>query len=325
MIGVAFYSVAAIATSLARGLTGFAFFRFLLGLGESANWPGAAKAVSEWFPARERGLAVALYDSGSAIGGAVAPVLVLSLLAWFGSWRPAFVITGTLGFIWLLFWWRFAPASVDSSAAAKAQKPSATMGSLLEQRKTWGLILGRSLTDPVWFFTSDWFAIYLVSKGFRLEETVAGFWVPFLAADLGNFTGGGLSSWLIHRGWDVVRARQAIVIAGGVGMTMLIPTLWSASFPMIIGLFAIATFGYAALSTMMLALPADLYESKSVASVSGMTGTGAGIGTILSTLLIGWVSDRYSFAPVLTAASIVPLAAVACTLWLVRPDHQTER
>jgi ACS family hexuronate transporter-like MFS transporter len=324
LIMVGFYSLAAMAASLATGLRSFAAFRFLLGLGESANWPGAAKAVSEWFPARERALAVALYDSGSAIGGAIAPVLVLWLHGAFGSWRPAFVIIGALGFLWMAIWWRLAPRTTATHAGiSRTREPAAPLASLLRIPKTWGLILGRSLTDPVWFFISDWFAIYLVAKGFRLEETIAGFWVPFLAADLGNFAGGGLSSWLIARGWNVTRARKFVVTVGGLGMTLLIPTLYTSNFLAIIACFAVATFCYAALSTMMLALPADLYRSESVASVSGLTGTGAGIGTILSTFLIGAIADRYSFEPILVAASMVPLAAVAVTHLLVR-DGQHE-
>src|SRR5215813_8109594 len=101
-ITVIWYSIASILTSLAVGLRSFAFFRFLLGAGESANWPAATKAVSEWFPKRERGWAVALFDSGSSIGGAIAPFLVLWVYHTFGSWRPAFIVTGTLGFLWLL-------------------------------------------------------------------------------------------------------------------------------------------------------------------------------------------------------------------------------
>ena len=105
-LSVAWYSLVAMATSMATGLRSFAVFRFLLGAGESANWPGATKAVAEWFPKRERGWAVALFDSGSSIGGAVAPFLVLFLYHNFGSWRPAFLITGTLGFLWLIAWRR---------------------------------------------------------------------------------------------------------------------------------------------------------------------------------------------------------------------------
>ena len=107
-LAVAWYSVAAMATSLAVGLRSFCAFRFALGLGEAANWPGATKAVSEWFPRRESGWAVALFDSGSSIGAALAPFIVLGLYHSFGSWRPAFVITGTLGFLWLLlFLWMY--------------------------------------------------------------------------------------------------------------------------------------------------------------------------------------------------------------------------
>src|SRR5205823_4163812 len=167
---------------------------------------------------------------------------------------------------------------------------------LLSLKETWGIVLGKSLTDPVWFFITDWFAIYLVSKGFTLENTLLGFWVPFMAADIGNFFGGGLSSQLIRRGWPVVKARKFVILICGFGMTLLIPTIGMSSFAAIISLFAIATFCYSAWSTMALALPADLYPSGSVASVSGMSGTGAGIGTILSTFVIGQVSDKYSFA-----------------------------
>jgi ACS family hexuronate transporter-like MFS transporter len=318
---VGWYSVAAMATSLATGLKSFAFFRFLLGTGESANWPGAAKAVSEWFPHKERGWAVALYDSGSAIGGAVAPLLVLWLYHSFGTWRPAFLITGALGFLWMIAWVKLhPPGGGPYQVDARAEGPKASLGELLRKKEAWGIILGRSLTDPVWFFVSDWFAIFLVSRGFRLEETIAGFWVPFLAADFGNFAGGGFSSWLIGRGWPVARARKLVVLIGGAGMTLLIPAIFASSFAVIVSLFAAATFCYAALSTMVLALPADLFRTSSVASVSGMSGTGAGIGTILSTYLIGTVADRYSFEPVLVGASLVPVAAVVLVFALVRTE-----
>ncbi len=317
---VGFYSAAAMATSMATGLASFAFFRFLLGAGESGNWPGAAKVVGRWFPPKERGLAVAIYDSGSAIGGAVAPFLVLGLAAAFGSWRPAFIVIGALGVLWMLAWRRVYPPDPPSVPGTPAAEPRPSARELLRMRTTWGIILGRALTDPVWFFVSDWFAIFLVSKGFRLAESAAGFWVPFLAADLGNFAGGWASGWLIRRGWPVTRARKAVIAAGGLGMTLLIPAVSATGFLPIVSLFAIATFSYAALSTMVLTLPADLYPDRAVASVSGFSGAGAGLGTIASTFLIGRVADHYSFAPVLIGASLIPLAAVAVTLLLVRTE-----
>jgi ACS family hexuronate transporter-like MFS transporter len=338
--GVAWYSVAAMITSLATGLGSFMGARFLLGLGEAANWPGATKAVSEWFPRRESGWAVALFDSGSSVGAAIAPWLVLSLYAAFGSWRPAFIITGALGFVWLavfLLLYRRPedhPLITDQEremlrqdkavdAAEGATGVALPYSTLLRLPQTWGYVLSKTFTDPVWFFVTDWFAIYLVSRGFSMEQGLLAFWVPFIAADAGNFFGGGVSSWLIARGWSVGVARKAIGVMGAVGMTMLVPTLWVDSLPAIIGCFAISTFAYAAFSTVILNLPADLYDSASVASVSGMGGTGAGLGTIAAIYLTGWMADEYSFAPVMVGASIVPWIALIAMLVLVRNTSAT--
>lgn len=339
-LSVAFYSVAAMATSLATGFRSLIGFRFLLGLGESANWPGATKAVSEWFPRRESGWAVALFDSGSSVGGALAPFIVLSAYHYFDSWRPAFVLTGALGFLWLLlFRWlyrrpedhpRLSPEERAYILEGRADgAPGSPPGRRLSYRtllslpQTWGIVIGKSLTDPVWFFVTDWFAIFIVSRGFRLEESLLAFWVPFLAADLGNFAGGGFSSWLIGRGWSVGAARKLVVVGGGLGMTLLAPTVFTDSFGVMVACFAVSTFSYAALSTMLLNLPADVYPTGSVASVSGLSGTGAGIGTILAALGTGIVADRVSFAPVLITASFIPLLAVAAVLLLVRNNAAT--
>lgn len=334
-ITVVWYSLAAMATSLAVGLRSFAFFRFLLGAGESANWPAATKAVSEWFPKKERGWAVALFDSGSSIGGAIAPLLVIGLYKYFGGWRPAFVITGTLGFLWLAAWrLLYHPPEthpriseqeremilkdrLDQETAEARTGPRLAWKDLIKLPQTWGVIAARTMTDPVWFFITDWFAIYLLTKGINPEQGLLAFWIPFVAADLGNFFGGGLSSWLIKRGWPVLRARKAVVVFGGLGMTLLIPTVFTSSLLALAGLFAVSTFAYASFSTMALVLPSDLYRSESVATVSGMSGTGAGVGTIISTYLIGYVSDRYSFEPILVTASLIPLVGMVLVLFLV--------
>jgi MFS transporter, ACS family, aldohexuronate transporter len=340
-LAVIWYSVAAMATSLAGGLRSFCAFRFALGLGEAANWPGATKAVSEWFPRRESGWAVALFDSGSSIGAALAPFIVLGLFHRFGSWRPAFVITGTLGFLWLaLFLWMYRrpeehPRLSEAERAdilenrgdrrgdADASPSELPYRLLLRLPQTWGYIISKACTDPVWFFITDWFAIYLVSRGFKLEESLAGFWVPFLAADLGNFFGGGVSSLLITRGWTVGKARKAIAVFGGIGMMFLIPTVFTNSFVIIVACFAFATFAYAAFSTVILNLPADIYPTRSVASVSGLGGTAAGAGTIAAIYVTGWVSDRYSFAPILLGASVIPLVGMVAMLVLIRNTKES--
>ena len=337
-LSVMWYSTVAVLTSLASGLWSFCGFRFLLGAGEAANWPGATKAVSEWFPRRERGWAVALFDSGSSVGAAVAPALVVLLMARFGGWRPAFVIVGLLGFLWVLLWRRhYHPpethpkvtegeramiladrAAENAEAPDEKGAPPPHWSELLHLRQTWGVIAARGLTDPVWFMIADWFAIYLASKGFSLAETAAGFWVPFLASDLGNFFGGGLSSHLIRRGWPVGRARKALIAGGAFGVLALVPAAFLSDFRSLVACFAIATFSYAAMSTMALSLPADLFQNRAVASVSGMSGTGAGLGTIGATYLIGLVADRFSFTPILLVSSVIPLLAALCVLALVR-------
>ena len=342
-LAIGFYSTVAVLTSLASGLRSFAAFRFLLGLGESANWPGATKAVSEWFPRRESGWAVALFDSGSSIGGAIAPLLVLWVYHTFGSWRPAFIVTGVLGFGWLVLFrslyqrpedhprltaeereYILAGRADARAPGGAAQSGRASYAALLALPQTWGIIIGKTLTDPVWFFITDWFAIYLVSKGYRLEESLLAFWIPFLAADVGNFAGGGLSSWLIHRGWSVGAARKLVVVVSGLGMTLLIPTVFTSSYAWLVSCFAVSTLAYAAFSTMLLNLPADIYPTGSVASVSGMSGTGAGIGTIAATYATGIVADRYSFQPILIVASLIPLVATLAVLALVRNTRATD-
>jgi MFS transporter, ACS family, hexuronate transporter len=339
-ITVAFYSIAAMLTSFATGLKSLCAFRFLLGAGESANWPGATKAVAEWFPRKESGWAVALFDSGSAIGGAVAPLLVYEIYRHTGDWRLCFLVTGTLGLLWIpLFRWlyrspeehpRLSVAERDLILAGRGDTsqtsavPPVPYRTLLRIPQTWGIVLAKALTDPVWFFIADWFAIYLVSRGFRPEDSLLAFWAPFLAADIGNFAGGGISSWLIARGWSTGRSRRAVAVVSGIGMTTLAFTVFFHSFAVLVICFAVATLCYAAFSTIVLALPADLYKTGSVASVSGLSGTGAGIGTIAATYLTGVVSDKYSFEPILIVASLVPLLATAVVVLMIRNGKATK-
>ena len=346
-ITVIFYSVVSILTSFARGFYSFAGFRFLLGAGESGNWPAATKAVSEWFPKRERGLATAVFDSGSSVGGAVAAWLILWIYFRWG-WRPAFAVPGMLGFLWLVVWrWLYHPPESHPRISeaerqmilADKQEPYADTSKgeplhwrvLLALPQTWGAIVAKGLTDPVWFFVTDWFPIYLVAKGIELRTGLIAIWIPFLAADLGNFFGGWISGYLINRGWPLGKARKAVVIFGGLGVTMLMPTVFTSNLYLIALLFAFATFSYAAFSTMANVFPSDLFHSQSVATVSGMSGTAAGLGTIVAFKLIGHFSDTrsamagHSFDPIIIVAGLVPLVAMILVLLLVRNTEATQR
>ena len=335
LLTVGWYSAAAMLTSLAGGLWGSRIFRFLLGCGEAANWPGATKTVGEWFPDRERGWAVAMFDSGSALGAAIAPFLVVWLYRHFGTWRPVFLITGLLGWIWLFVWARvyhppdrhprLSPEELDWIRRGQTHAPDPVRQSwrdwsrLLALPQTWGIVLVRMMLDPYWFLVSDWFAIYLVSKGFRLEDTLIGFWVPFLAADLGNFFGGGLSSYFIKRGRPVLEARRLTFFLCAPGMLFMLAVTMLNNFAALIACFGLAMFAYAACATIYLVLPSDLYPGRAVASVSGLSGTGAGIGTMLSNFAIGRVTDAtHSFTLVFVGASVAPVLSVLFLLFLVR-------
>jgi len=346
-LSVAWYSMVSILTSLARGFYGFASFRFLLGAGESANWPAATKVVAEWFPKRERGLATALFDSGSSVGGAIAPFLVLGIYFRWG-WRPAFMIPGVLGFIWILAWrWLYHPPGVhprigseelqlilaDRQEDGLQPRPGAQRRwrDLLRLPQTWGTIIAKAFTDPVWFFVTDWFPIFLVAKGIELRSGLIAVWVPFIAADVGNFFSGAMSGYLIQRGWSLGAARKALVIFGGIGVTMLIPTIFTTNLYVLAFLFGLATFSYASFSTMANVLPADLYHDDAVASVSGLSGTGAGIGTIVAFKLIGYFSDArqsamtHAFDPIVIVAGLVPLLGMILVLVLVRNTKATDQ
>ena len=341
---VAAYSLVSIFTPLARGLHSFAFFRFLLGAAESANWPAATKAVSEWFPKSERGLATALFDSGSSIGGAIAPFLILGIYTRWG-WRPAFIVPGLLGFLWLIVWrWLYHPPEshpfisplernmllADRPPIESLSKDRLKWSELLKIPQTWGVIVARTFTDPVWFFITDWFPIYLIAKGFELHGSLIAVWVPFIAADLGNFAGGAATGYLIKRGWPVGKSRKAVVIAGGLGMMLLIPTIITSNLYIITALFALSTFFYASFSTIAHVLPTDLFPGHLVASVSGLGGTGSGLGTIAAFYLVGRLADAHqaaathSFDSILIAGGLIPFVGMLLVLLLVRNNAATE-
>lgn len=337
-ISVLLYSIASILTSFANGLFGFSICRALLGMGESANWPAATKAVSERFSKEERALATAFFDSGSSIGAAVAPFLVLFVYTRFGV-HAAFIVPGCLGLLWLIVWRKLyhTPAHPSHAVAIDSPRLLQVMCSiqprrpgwrqLLSMRKTWAVIIARSFTDPVWFFVTDWFPVVLAAKGFTLHTSVYAIWIPFVAGDLGNFFSGWASGWLVRRGWPVVWARKAFIVVGGTGMLALIPAIFCTNLYAICSLFGLATFAYACFSTIANVLPADLFEQESVGSISGLGGGAAGIGTIFSFLLIGIYSDSahlpsgHQFDQILAVAGLIPFLGTLLVFWMLRGEN----
>lgn len=342
------YSIVSMMTSLARGFYTFATFRFLLGAGESANWPAATKAVSEWFPKRERALATALFDSGSSIGAAVAPFLVIRWIYPRWGWRPAIALPSILGFLWVIAWrWLYhTPESHDrisageremiaadkrESAVPKGKELALRWRDLLKLPQTWGTIIAKTFTDPIFFFIAEWLPLYLAAKGIESNNRLIAETIPFVAADAGSFFAGWFSGYLIRRGVSLGWARKVPVIYGGIGMTLLIFTIFTTNPYVIALLFSVVTFTYAGFTIVANTLPSDLFESGSVASVSGLGGTFTGVGTIVATVLIGRFSDArqsagtHSFDPILIIAGIVPFVGMILTLLLVRNNEATER
>jgi ACS family hexuronate transporter-like MFS transporter len=322
-------------TSFASGLWSFRIFRFLVGCGGAANWPGAAKAVGEWFPDRERGWVVSLLNSGYAPGAVIALFPVVWLHQQFGTWRPGFLMTGMLGCLWLFLWWRwyYSPSvhprlTPDELARIQqGQSQPAVVGrptwadwvTVLRKPQTWGIVLCRMLLDPYRSLVADWLALYIASRGFRLEDTVVAFSVPFLAADIGNFFGGGASSWLVRRGWPVLQARRATFFLCAPGMLALLAVPWLNSLAALVACFGVAMFGCAACVAIYLVLPTDLYPNQAVASVSGLSGTGSGLSTIASTYAIGRGLDlTHSFTLVFIGASAAPVIGFLLTAFVVR-------
>jgi ACS family hexuronate transporter-like MFS transporter len=333
-LAVLWWSAASMLTAFANSVFSFELLRFLLGMGQGWNWPAATKAVAEWFPARERGLAVAIFDSGSSVGTVIASPLVAALAATLG-WRYAFVASGVLGLLWVIVWlFNYHPLSRHPQVATEERQwimagqgtpftsPRAGAGrylDLLKDVNLWGIALGRSFTDPIWWFYVFWLPQYLSdARGFSLKQIGAFAWIPFLAAYLGNFSGGFGSGFLIKRGMPVIRARKLVCIVSTIPMLAGIPVTLAPNAYWALALISLATWGYTSWATMGLTLPADIFPQDVVASVAGLSGFCGAVMGIIFTLAAGAIVDRFSYYPVFVAAGLSPLIATAAILILLR-------
>jgi len=333
-LAVIWWSVSSMLTLFADSVFSFEFLRFSLGMGQGWNWPAATKAVAEWFPARERGLAVAIFDSGSSVGTVIAPPLIAALAATLG-WRSAFVVSGVFGLLWLIVWlFNYHPLSSHPRVATEERQliragqgtaptsPRSGAGryvDLLKDVNLWGIALGRSFTDPIWWFYVFWLPQYLSdARGFSLKQIGAFAWIPFLAAYLGNFTGGFGSGFLIERGMPVIRARKLMCMVSTIPMLAGIPVTLASNAYWALALISLATWGYTSWATMGQTLPVDIFPQDVVASVAGLTGFCGAVMGIIFTLAAGSIVDRFSYYPVFVAAGVSPLVATAAILILVR-------
>ena len=321
-IAVIWWSLVSCATSFANSAFQFGALRFLLGIGEGFNWPGASKAVSEFFPKEERSTAVAIFDSGSSVGGAIAAIAIPFIALKLG-WRYAFVFSGALGFVWLAIWLAVYPRSTPEAKQQRREstllRDKATWLGILKQRETWGIVIGRSLTDPIWWFYVFWLPQYLSdTRGFSLKQIAIFAWIPFVAADLGNFAGGIISGALIRRGMPLLRARKLVCIVSCIPMLAGIPAVLIGNPFSSLAFICVALFGYASWSTMGLTFPSDIFPSRVVASVTGLSGLAAGLAGTLFTLLVGTLVDHFSYFPAFVVAATAPLLATVSVVFLIR-------
>jgi MFS transporter, ACS family, hexuronate transporter len=325
-IAVIWWSVISMLTSLVNSAFSLGALRFLLGIGEGFNWPGASKAVAEFFPAEERSVAVAIFDSGSSVGGAVAALCLPWIALRFG-WRYAFTLSGILGFIWLAVWLFVYPRTRNSATETGemvARRGARDWLYILNRRETWAVVAGRSLTDPIWWFYVFWLPQYLSdTRGFSLKQIAAFAWIPFVAADLGNFAGGLASGTLVKKGMPVILARKWVCIVSCLPVLAGIPAVLAANPFYCLALICIALFGYASWSTMGLTLPSDLFPPEVVASVTGLSGLGAGLAGTGFTLLVGFLVDHFSYIPAFAIAATLPILATLTVVLMIPQERKS--
>jgi ACS family hexuronate transporter-like MFS transporter len=328
MLFVGIWTIASMLHATARNVIQLGLFRFILGIGEAGNWPGAAKAVAEWFPVRERAFGMSIFNGGSTIGAVVAPPVIVFVALRFG-WRYAFFIGAALSLVLMVLWYRFyrSPAehpnlSAEERTLILSDQPStdATDASsrrpwlaLFGYRQVWAVVAGRFFSDPIWWFLIAWLPNYLRSeRGFSLALIGLLAWVPFLFADIGNLAGGYVSSLLIKRGWSVDRARKAVLglsaLLVPVGVLGVVST---SSDAIAIASISLIAFAFQSWIVNIHTIPSDTFPKQDVGSVFGIGGTAAGIASMLFTLLVGYVVDRFGYQPVFIMVGVMgPLAAV---------------
>jgi ACS family hexuronate transporter-like MFS transporter len=327
MLFVGVWTIASMLHSIAGSVVQLALFRFILGVGEAGNWPGAAKAVAEWFPIRERAFAMAIFNSGSTVGAVIAPPVIAWVALTYG-WRKAFFIGAGLSALLMIVWYfnyytperhpRLSRGERDYIRAGQGSDeapnaPRRPWASLFGYRQVWAVIAARFFTDPIWWFLISWLPNYLkTERGFDLRLIGLLAWIPFLFADIGTLSGGGISSLLIRNGWTVDAARKIVLIVSmalvPVGVLMIVTN--QSNTVAIAGISVIA-FSFQSWIANIHTIPSDCFPKQDVGSVFGIGGTAAGIASMLFTLLVGYVVDRFSYTPVYVMVGLMgPIGAV---------------
>ena len=328
------WSIAGILHIFARGFWGFFNFRILLGFTEAMNFPAAVKAVAEWFPKAERSLAVGIVTVGPGLGALISPPLLVWLITSF-SWKAAFIVPGIAGFLWLWIWQRLYSlpenhprisdaerslilADRESSEITTEDPGNRGFMVFLRYREVWGLMLSRFVSDGAFYFFAAWIPLYLTQeRGFNLKQIAFSAMLPFLAADLGSLFGGWLGVRLIRRGLSVNASRKFIIWAGALLVPFALPAATVDSPYLAIGFICIALFAIQMKASSLFTVPADLFESRDVATTWGMFGAAGSFGGMLFVAAAGYVSEHYSYAPIFAAVGIMHILSAAIVMYFI--------
>jgi ACS family hexuronate transporter-like MFS transporter len=324
-LSVSWWSAAGMLTALTRGPLSLGLFRSLLAVGEAGAWPAFAKATAAWVPSEARTLAIGVCNSGSSLGAMIAPPLVVGVTA-IAGWRGAFIATGGLGFLWVLAFQLFRRTH-PNMARAESQPIAAgdrvRWVELLRYRQTWAVFFCRFFADPLWFFYVFWIPEFLArERGLNLGGIAAVAWIPFLVADLSNFSGGYLALRLQRAGWSVNRTRKTMMVMGTVLSLAGILAVFSHSLFWTIALISVAIYFWMFWSITIHSLPGDYFPPRAVASVYGIGGTGSTVGSVISTWAVGRTLDAtHSYAPVFIGLGLLmPIALLAGTALMGRVE-----
>ncbi|MCM8729760.1 MFS transporter [Hephaestia sp. GCM10023244] len=321
-IAFSMWTVAHILHGVARTTVGFGAVRFMLGIGESGSFPAGLKAVATWFPARERALAIGIFNAGANVGAIVTPIIVPIITVAYG-WRAAFIITGVLSFVWLFAWLAFyrTPRETKRLGAAELalieSDPPDAPGKvawlrLLRHRETWAFALGKFLTDPIWWMFLFWLPDFLAK---RYDLDLMSFGPPLIAiyllSDVGSVAGGWASSRLIARGYSVNRARKLTMLVCALAVTPIFFAQWVSHLWIAVLIIGLATAAHQAWSANLFTLVSDMFPRKAVGSVIGIGGTAGALGGMLMSKFAGYVLETVgSYQLIFFVAGSVYLVAL---------------
>jgi ACS family hexuronate transporter-like MFS transporter len=312
-LAVSWWSAAGMLTALVRGPLSLGMLRSLLAMGEAGAWPAFAKATATWVPAEARTLAIGVCNSGSSLGAMIAPPLVVGVTA-IAGWRGAFLVTGGIGFLWVLAFQLFRRAHPEMAIAERAPVAGGDRVrwvELLRYRQTWAVFFCRFFADPLWFFYVFWIPEFLTrERGLSMAGIAAVAWIPFLVADVANFTGGYLTLRLQRAGWSANRTRKTLMVGAALLSPLGILAVFAHSLFWTIGMISVAIFFWMFWSITIHSLPGDYFPPRAVASVYGIGGTGSTLGSVISTWAVGRTLDvTHSYASVFIGIGmLMPIA-----------------